>query len=90
DYDYRIEKLVEEGEVDEELIDGVELGETFRQRQAAERLFSVLKDDDRKLEFTKHGFERVATQVYLVLIDRLLTALAKWKRNPEANLRSVR
>jgi hypothetical protein len=56
----------------------------------AERLFSVLKDDDRKLEFTKHGFERVATQVFLVLIDGLRTALAKWKRNPEANLRSVR
>jgi hypothetical protein len=90
DYDYRIEKLVEEDEIDEALVEEIELDETFRQRQAAERLFGVLKDDDRKLEFTKRGFERVATQVYLVLINRLLTALAKWERNPDANLRSVR
>ena len=67
------------------------VGETeVARRQAVERLFGVLKDDERKLEFNKRGFERVATQVYLVLIDRLLTALAKWARNPEANLRSVR
>jgi len=89
-YDYRITQLVEDGEMDDEMLEDVDLNETFRHRQAAERLFGVLKDDERKLEFNKRGFERVATQVYLVLIDRLLTALAKWTRNPEANLRSVR
>ncbi len=75
-----------EDEVVDDLFDDVDMDETFRQRQAAEPLFSILKDDDQKLEFRKRGFERVATQVYLVLIDRLLTALAKWTRNPDANL----
>lgn len=51
------------------LIAAVELDETFRCLPLVERLFSVLKED-RKLEFTKHGFERVATQMFLVLIDR--------------------
>ena len=90
EYDYRIEQLVEQDEVAEALIEGVDMGETFQQRQVVERLFGILKDGDKKLEFTKHGFERVGTQVFVALIDRLLTALAKWKRNPEANLRSVR
>jgi len=66
----------EEGEIDEHLVEGADLDETFRQGQPAERLFGVLKDDDMKLEFNKRGYERVTQQVYLVLIVRLLTALA--------------
>jgi len=75
DYDYRIEKLVEEDEVDQDLLGGVDLDETFRQRQATERLFSVLKDD-RKSEFRKRGFER-ATRTPRIRIEGLLSTVAR-------------
>lgn len=46
------------------------MSETFQQKQAAERLFGVLKDEDQKQTFNKTGFKRIKTQVFLALIDR--------------------
>lgn len=90
DYDYRIEKLVDQGEADPGWIEDDDLDDEFSSRLAAERFHTVLKEDDQRLDFRSHGRDRVETHIYLVLIDRLLTGLGKWMDNPSANLRSIR
>src|SRR5699024_762399 len=81
---FRIEALAEESDVQ---LDRTALQDAFDGRIAVERFFSTAKEDDRRLSFRVQGRQRVETHVGLVLIDRLLTALANRLDNPTANLR---
>ena len=66
----------------------------YRTRSTAESpsdaFSSTTKEDDRRLDFRAQGRHRVETHVGLVLIDRLLTALANRLDNPIANLRKAK
>ncbi|MCH7661973.1 MAG: hypothetical protein IH933_15805, partial [Euryarchaeota archaeon] len=59
-------------------------------RIAVERFFSTFKEDERRLAFRVQGRRRVETHVGLVLIDRLVTALANRLDDPTANLRKTK
>ena len=84
---FRIEAITEESDV---RLDCAALQDAFDGRIAVERFFSTFKEDDRRLSFRVHGRQRVETHVGLVLIDRLLTALANRLDDPAANLRKAK
>jgi hypothetical protein len=84
---FRVEAFVEEYGVQ---LDRGALKEAVAGRIAGERFFSGLKEDDRKLTFRVQGRQRVETHVGLVLIDRLVTALANRLEDPTANLRRTK
>lgn len=87
DITFRIEDTVEEHDVH---LDSDALDDAFDGRIAVERFFSTFKEDDRRLNFRVQGRRRVETHVGLVLIDRLLTALANRLDDPTANLRKTK
>ncbi len=62
----------------------------FADRIVGERFFSRLKEDERKLSFRVHGRRRVEIHVGLVLIDRLVTALANRLDDPTTNLQRTK
>ena len=82
-----IEAIAEESGVQ---LDRDALQDAFDGRIAVERFFSTTKEDDRRLDFRVQGRHRVETHVGLVLIDRLLTALANRLDYPTANLRKAK
>lgn len=84
---FRVEAFVEEDGVQ---LDRDALRDAFADRIVGERFFSGLKEDDRKLTFRVQGRQRVETHVGLVLIDRLVTALANRLDDPTANLRRTK
>jgi len=84
---FRIEAITEENGVQ---LDRDALQDAFDGRIAVERFFSTTKEDDRRLDFRVQGCHRVETHVGLVLIDRLLTALANRLDDPTANLRKAK
>ena len=84
---FRIEDTVKEHDVH---LDRDALQDAFAGDSAVERFFSTTKEDDRRLDFRVQGRRRVETHVGLVLIDRLLTALANRLDNPTANLRKAK
>ena len=84
---FRVEDTVEEHDVH---FDRDALSDAFDGRIAVERFFSTFKEDDRRLDFRVQGRRRVETHVGLVLIDRLLTALANRLDDPSANLRRTK
>jgi|AntDeeMetagen285_2_1112576.scaffolds.fasta_scaffold08739_1 hypothetical protein len=84
---FRIQDTVEEYDVH---LDQDALDDAFDGRIAVERFFSTVKEDGRRLAFRVQGRQRVETHVGLVLIDRLLTALANRLDDPTANLRKAR
>lgn len=84
---FRVEALVEEDDVQ---LDRKALEAAFADRIVGERFFSGLKEDARKLTFRVRGRHRVETHVGLILIDRLVTALANRLDDPTANLRRTK
>lgn len=84
---FRIEAIAEEHGVQ---LDRATLRAAFADRIVGERFFSTLKADERRLSFRVQGRRRVESHVGLVLIDRLLTALANRLDDPTANLRKVK
>ena len=84
---FRIEAITEENGVQ---LDCDALQDAFDGRIAVERFFSTTKEGDRRLDFRVQGCHRVETHVGLVLIDRLLTALANRLDDPTANLRKAK
>lgn len=84
---FRVEAFTEEYGVQ---LDRAALTDAFAGRIAGERFFSGLKEDDRKLTFRVQGRQRVETHVGLVLINRLVTALANRLDDPTANLRKTK
>ncbi len=87
DIGFRVEALAEEHDVQ---LDRKALEAAFADLIVGERFFSGLKEDERKLTFRVHGRRRVETHVGLVLIDRLVTALANRLDDPTANLRRTK
>lgn len=84
---FRVEAFAEEYGIQ---LDRAALKDAFAGDSAGERFFSGLKEDDRKLAFRVQGRQRVETHVGLVLIDRLVTALANRLDDPTANLRRTK
>ena len=84
---FRIEAIAEEHGVQ---LDRAALRAAFADRIVDERFFSPLKEDERRLSFRVHGRRRVESYIGLVLIDRLLTALANRLDDPTANLRKAK
>jgi hypothetical protein len=84
---FRIEAIAEEHGV---TLDRDALRDAFADRIVGERFFSTLKEDERRLSFRVHGRQRVETHVGLVLLDRLITALANRLDDPNANLRKTK
>ena len=84
---FRVEALVEKHDIK---LDRDALEAAFADRIVGERFFSGLKEDARKLTFRVQGRRRVETHVGLVLIDRLVTALANRLDDPTANLRRTK
>ena len=67
------------------------LHSTASTHQASLRIYVFeYKEGDRRLDFRVQGRHRVETHVGLVLIDRLLTALANRLDDPTANLRKAK
>jgi len=84
---YRVEAFVEGTTV---TLDRKALNDAFADRIVGERFFSGLKEDERKLTFRVQGRQRVETHVGVVLIDRLVTALANRLDDPTGNLRRTK
>lgn len=87
DIAFRVEAFAADHDVH---LDRGGLEEVFVDRVAVERFFSGFKEDERKLQFRVQGRQRVETHVGLILIDRLLTALANRQDDPSANLRRTK
>lgn len=87
DVEFRIEETVTKHDVQ---LDRDALRDAFDGRIAVERFFSTFKEDERRLSFRVQGRRRVETHVGLVLIDRLVTALANRLDDLTANLRKTK
>ena len=84
---FRIEATAEDHGVQ---LDREALRAAFADDSVGERIFSTLKEDERRLSFRVQGHRRVESHVGLVLIDRLLTALANRLDDSTANLRKAK
>ena len=84
DIEFRVEALVNDHAV---RLNREALRASFADRIVGERFCRGLKKDDRKPPFRVKGRRRLETHVGLVLIDRLVTALANRLDDPRANLR---